>query len=196
MSKKNLAGNISFDDLLQKADGMKQKIDGYRQGDKYKPDYIEQERQKFIQQLKQHRDSLYKGRLEGLRNKLDGVKADHLKGKEDSTQELLNLNRASNKIKACSKDELKQMFEQYYQNQQGSADEYNILCAELRNRGMNDDADSLRVAMKEFNAESPWENDPEYQQTMKEINNTEAEAVHDDMLMLEDGSYITVDEMV
>ncbi len=61
---------------------------------------------------------------------------------------------------------------------------------------MNDDADSLRVAMKEFNAESPWENQPEYQKTMKEINATEAEAVHDDMLMIEDGSYITMDEII
>lgn len=197
MSKKNLAGNIVLDGLLNKADELKRNIDKHKNAkNKYTPQYIEGERQKAIKTLKDYRGKLYEGRIAGLQEGLEKIKSKYAKNDEDSTESLLKLNRTQNIIKGCSDKELEAKVNDYSAGQTFDVDTCNILAAELRGRGMGDRADILKEHMQSNNTDEPYKNDAEYKEIEKEIADTKAEQVHEDMLLFEDGSHMNMEDLL
>ncbi len=114
---------------------------------------------------------------------------------EEKEADLLKMQKLQTKIKAARTQDLEKKIDEIQKTSRGDLDEINIIAAELRNRGKNEQADNLMVIAEHYNLNQPWLQDPDYQRLEQKQVEYKMYADHDDIIFLENGDYVPVERI-
>ncbi|GEM_PF-6527128 len=163
--------------IVREAETRRTAINRLQMSGNYTPQYISDERQKAVAALQQEVKGWFDGLKAELKGKLAKIEAKYSQTPVgDASAQLLAFQRTQARLKAMSKDELAEKAQQYIADGTiSSVDELDLLLTELRNRGMNDLADRVRIeAQERYFAYQPWKADAEYRQLEQDLQKANA----------------------
>ena len=187
---------MDFKRIERKIEECQKKFERLKASGFYSETYLEEERTNLLNDIKRERDQVYNETRKNLEEQLEKIKEAYDQEPEDSSKELLKFKKLENKIKAGKTDDLKKRAEEFYKNQSGDPNELQLIAAEMRERGQNDDADMLVTQMDALNAQSQWKNDTEYQEIKNDLSKLDVYQNQDDMALMASGEVVFIENQL
>ncbi len=129
----------------------------------YTPEFVEEKRRELVKDLINHKNSVFDGiLLKEIEDEQQKIKAEYAAQKGIEAEALT---AAKDEFSAAHMTELEKIVDRYAEDGEMRIELANALGSELRKRGNNSAADTLRNAsLYLHNAKTPWVNDARWQE--------------------------------
>jgi len=156
---------------------------------------IEKRKKELYDEVMTAKENAFKEELADLEGEIRKIKDSYREPKKDPTTKLLEFEQIKAKIRSTPSKELKELTHTFQTT--GAIpgipwerpDHVDVLVAELRNRGLDEEADlTWDYAYNKLKVDRPWENNPLYKQLKAQHNKVSVLSGFKDMLKYLDGT--------
>ncbi len=156
---------------------------------------IQKRKKELYDEVMTAKENAFKEELADLEGEIRKIEDSYREPKKDPTTKLLEFEQIKAKIRSTPSKELKELTHKF-QNTGAipgilweRPDHVDVLIAELRNRGLDEEADlTWDYAYNKLKVDRPWENNPLYKQLKSQHNKVSVLAGFKDMLKFLDGT--------
>jgi len=156
---------------------------------------IQKRKKELYDEVMKAKEKAFKDELADLEGEIRKIEDSYREPKKDPTTKLLEFEQIKAKIRSTPSKELKKLTHKF-QNTGAipgipweRPDHVDVLIAELRNRGLDEEADlTWDYAYNKLKVDRPWENNPLYKQLKSQHNKVSVLAGFKDMLKYLDGT--------
>ena len=156
---------------------------------------IQKRKKELYDEVMAAKEKAFKDELADLEGEIRKIEDSYREPKKDPTTKLLEFEQIKAKIRSTPSKELKELTHKF-QNTGAipgipweRPDHVDVLVAELRNRGLDEEADlTWDHAYNKLKVDRPWENNPLYKQLKSQHNKVSVLAGFNDMLKFLDGT--------
>ena len=156
---------------------------------------IQKRKKELYDEVMKAKEKAFKDELADLEGEIRKIEDSYREPKKDPTTKLLEFEQIKAKIRSTPSKELKELTHKF-QNTGAipgilweRPDHVDVLVAELRNRGLDEEADiTWDYAYNKLKVDRPWENNPLYKELKSQHNKVSVLAGFKDMLKYLDGT--------
>jgi len=195
LRSENMAINDRLKPVMELLETNRQKIDLMISHGMASDLAIQKRKKELYDEVMAAKEKAFKDELADLEGEIRKIEDSYREPKKDPTTKLLEFEQIKAKIRSTPSKELKELTHKF-QNTGAipgipweRPDHVDVLVAELRNRGLDEEADlTWDYAYNKLKVDRPWENNPLYKQLKSQHNKVSVLAGFKDMLKYLDGT--------